>query len=156
MLFVLPDAVDGLPKLEGWLDAERLDALVQALQPRQVQMTLPRFEVNPAGPLQVGKVLCELGMPLAFDGAKADFTGIAKPERPEDRLFIGEVFHKAFVKVDEKGTEAAAASAVSLDSLCLPPESVPFVADHPFLFFLRDCRTGLILFMGRVADPAGE
>jgi serpin B len=97
--------------------------------------------------------LKDLGMPLAFDAARADFTGIAKPARAEDRLSIGEVFHKAFVKVDEKGTEAAAATAVSMVAGGPPPKPVQFVADHPFLFFLRDRRTGLILFMGRVVDP---
>lgn len=95
-------------------------------------------------------------MPLAFDRDRADFTGLANPPGLEDRLCIDEVFHKAFVKLDEKGTEAAAATAVSMVLLgATTPQKGPqeFRADHPFLFFLRQVRSGLILFMGRVTDP---
>ena len=98
-----------------------------------------------------------LGMPLAFNRAKADFTGIANPPNPEDRLFISKVFHKAFVKLDEKGTEAAAATAVVMARAGGAAPSQPpaeFKADHPFLFFLRDVKSGAILFMGRVSDPS--
>ena len=98
-----------------------------------------------------------MGMPAAFDVQKADFTGIANPPDPAKRLAIGEVFHKAFVKVDEKGTEAAAATAAVMAraaAVLAPP--VEFKADHPFLFFIRDNATGMILFMGRVADPSAK
>ena len=100
-----------------------------------------------------------MGMPLAFDRGSADFTGIANPPRAQDRLFIAQVFHKAFVKVDEKGTEAAAATAVmaaTAGAAPAPEEVKVFKADHPFLFVLRDTRSGLILFMGRVADPSAR
>jgi serpin B len=85
-----------------------------------------------------------------FDCEKADFSGIAKGP-----LCISEVFHKAFVKVDEKGTEAAAASAVVMGPGGPPPaKAVELKADRPFLFVLRDRKSGLVLFMGRVADPS--
>ena len=92
-------------------------------------------------------------MKQAFDAAKADFTGIAKPTDPNDKLFIGEVVHKAFVKVDEKGTEAAAATAIAAPGGGPPPKATPFSADHPFLFLIVDRGSGLILFIGRVTEP---
>jgi serpin B len=99
-----------------------------------------------------------MGMRAAFDRVRADFTGIANPEDPADRLFLSEVFHKAFVRTDETGTEAAAATAaLATRAAAMPVERpVPFNADHPFLFLLRDKTTGLLLFMGRVADPTAK
>ena len=94
----------------------------------------------------------------AFDRSKADFTGIANPPDAADRLFIGAVFHKAFVKVDEKGTEAAAATAIVMApaGAAPSPPAKSFVADRPFLFLLRDAASNTILFLGRVADPAAS
>ena len=157
MLVLLPDAISGLPSLEASLGAETLDAIVAALAPARVAIALPKYEVNPLESLSLGDVLVAMGMGLAFDRQKADFTGIANPKDPRDRLAIGRVFHKAFVKVDEKGTEAAAATAVTMlraGAAAPREEPVPFRADHPFLFVIRDNATGLILFMGRVADPS--
>jgi serpin B len=124
------------------------------VQQKTVAVTIPKFEINPSGSLSLGKALQAMGMPLAFTRA-ADFTGMANPSDPDDRLFISRVFHKAFVKVDEKGTEAAAASAVAMatESAAAMPIA-KFEADHPFVFMIRDNRTGLVLFMGRVADPS--
>jgi serpin B len=155
MLLLLPDAVDGLPSLEA-LTAEKLGEIVKALAPTRVAVSLPKFEIEPASSLALGEVLKALGMGDAFDRRRADFTGIANPPDPRDRLFIGEVFHKAFVKTDEKGTEAAAATAVAMmrAASMLPPPTAEFKADHPFLFFIRDPASGLVLFMGRVADPS--
>jgi serine protease inhibitor len=80
---------------------------------------------------------------------------MADPPDPRQRLSIGAVFHKAFVRVDEKGTEAAAATAVSMVAgSAMPPKAAEFIADHPFLFFIRDEASGLVLFQGRVADPS--
>src|SRR5262249_33447948 len=105
-------------------------------------------------PIALKPELEALGMKLAFDST-ADFTGIASPPAPEERLFLSAVVHKAFVKVDEKGTEAAAATAVVAEAAAsVPPPKPEFRAAHPFLFFLRDLRSGLILFMGRVDDPS--
>jgi serpin B len=98
------------------------------------------------------KPLSALGMPLAFDLQRADFSGIASGES----LAISAVLHKAFVDVNEAGTEAAAASAVVISRTSALPENPPvFRADHPFLFLIRDRRTGTILFLGRVQNPNG-
>ena len=110
------------------------------------------------GALALAEPLKALGMPRAFDRRRADFTGIANPKDPEDRLYVGNVFHKAFVKTDEKGTEAAAASAVvMMRAAGMPaPPPVVFRADRPFLFLIRDQASGAVLFLGRVADPAAK
>jgi len=158
MLVLLPEAVDGLAGLEKDLTAEGLDRLVGALAPTRVAVALPKFEVDPQGSLPLADHLKAMGMPLAFDRRRADFTGIANPKNPDDRLSIGNVFHKAFVKTDEKGTEAAAATAVvMMRAAGMPaPPPVTFTADHPFLFLIRDTASGAILFLGRVADPSSK
>jgi serpin B len=155
MLLVLPDKVDGLDAVEKSLDAKKLADLGKALTAQRSSVSLPKFEVAPPSIALAGE-LQELGMKDAFIRIKADFTGIANPPTIEERLFISHVFHKAFVKVDEKGTEAAAATAVVMAEAGAAPMEPPFQfkADHPFLFFIRDNASGLILFMGRVADPS--
>lgn len=154
MLVVLPDRVDGLGDVEQALDADKLATWTQALGQQEVLVWLPRFTIDPPAALELSKSLKALGMAQAFDAERADFTGIANPPKPADRLYIGAVFHKAFVKVDEKGTEAAAATAVAPRLGGGMPRPVPeFKADHPFLFFIVDRASGLLLFMGRVTDP---
>jgi serpin B len=154
MLLLLPDATDGLPLVERSLDASTVDALARAARSERVSVSLPTFTIDPAAALALIEPLRQLGMTLALDRERADFTGIANPPRPEERLSIGNVFHKAFVRVDEKGTEAAAATAVSMaEAAAAMARPLEFRADHPFLFFLRDNETGLVLFMGRVTNP---
>jgi serpin B len=156
MLVVMPEAVDGLGGLESSLTVDGLDAIVKALAPREVALALPKLEVNPAASMPLADLLKAAGMASAFDPAKADFLAMANPKDPRDRLCIGNVFHKAFVKVDEKGTEAAAATSVQMlrvGSMVPPKPPEPFEVDRPFLFFIRDEATGLVIFMGRVQDP---
>lgn len=156
MLLVLPDRVDGLSALEASLTASGLETIEKTLASRKVIVSLPKFVVDPPGCLALADTLVRMGMPIPFNRQKADFTGMANPSDPRDRLVIDQVFHKAFVKVDEKGTEAAAATAVMMQRAgALPPHETPmeFKADHPFLFFIRDNSSGIVLFMGRVADP---
>jgi len=147
MVVVLPRAHDGLAALETALTAERLDEWISVLRERRVALSFPRFRVERGFSLK--DALSSLGMRLAFDDA--DFSGMA----PEGGVFISDVLHKAFVDVDESGTEAAAATAVIMGrSMMEEPETpVTFRADHPFLFLIRDRTTGSILFIGRVADP---
>ncbi|MCC7136826.1 MAG: serpin family protein [Planctomycetes bacterium] len=149
MIVVLPRAKDGLDALVRSLTPERLAEWTGATGVRKVAVALPRFSFTT--PLTLGPVLRRLGIVDAFDGGKADFTGITK-EKP---FFVGEVLHKAFVAVDEKGTEAAAATVVMIraGSAPRPEEPVPFVVDHPFLFVLVHRTTGTPLFVGRVVDP---
>jgi len=159
MVFVLPNQADGLDALEKSFDNSKLDELVRGLQGHTVRVSLPKFEINPAESLSLGDRLKDMGMTLAFTRAQADFTGIANPPKPEDRLYISKVFHKAFIRVDEKGTEAAAATGtVMMRSLAMPMPQQPVVfnADHPFLFFIRDNASGIVLFNGRVTDPSAK
>lgn len=155
MVVLLPDARDGLGALEAQLTPERLHATFAALAPAQVSLRLPRFRVSTAS-LSLRAALGALGMRLPFTRREADFTGIADPPQPDDRLFISDAFHKVFVDVGEAGTEAAAATAVVMARAGAAPPTAPpapFVVDHPFVFVIRDRRTGALLFVGRVLDP---
>jgi serpin B len=152
MWIVLPDAVDGLAELEQTIDATKLAAWADAMTHEPIGVAIPRFEIDPPGATELRGPLASLGIRDAFSD-RADFRGIAA----DGRLFISDVFHKAFVQVDEQGTEAAAATAVAIDVSAArppPPTSVRFRADHPFLYFVVDKTSGLILFMGRIVDPS--
>jgi serpin B len=146
MVVLLPDAGE-FEGFEGALDAGRVDAIVGDLSYRQVALTLPRFEVE--SDFSLADALAAMGMAGAFSSG-ADFSGMTG-----DRdLFISEVVHKAFVSVDEAGTEAAAATAVVMRGLALPEEPVEVTVDRPFIFLIRDIQTGAILFVGRIVDPS--
>ncbi len=154
-MFVLPKSGDDLAKLEKRLDAATLDAWAKSLKPTQVAMQIPRFKVEPTGALELSKPLRTMGMVLPFDRQKADFTGMANPKRAADRLSISNIFHKTFVGMDEAGTEAAAATAVVMEMRGLKaPPAENFLADRPFFFFVRDVKTGLVMFGGRIVDPS--
>jgi serpin B len=157
MVVLLPKEVDGLAALEKELTTvAALDGWLKALSPKQVSVALPRFSIDPPGATSLNAALKALGMSLPFDVAKADFTGMANPSNKEEQLYLAKVFHKTFVKVDEKGTEAAGASAVSMAAKGAKPPSpkLELKADHPFLYLIRDKRSGAVLFMGRVGDPS--
>ncbi|WP_437593141.1 serpin family protein [Sorangium sp. So ce1000] len=147
MVVLLPAQVDGLAKVEQHLAAGQLKTYVEALEPARVDVALPRFKIT--AELELSKTLSALGMPLAFDRMKADFSGITRAEP----LFISQVRHKAFVEVNEEGTEAAAATGVVIATRSAPAPPQVFRADHPFVFLIRDVATGAVLFMGRVTDP---
>lgn len=156
MWIVLPDAVDGVGEVEKNLSAAALEGWRSKLAVENVGVELPRFEVNPKESLSLAKELEALGMTNAFDRDKADFTGIANPPDPRDRLYIANVFHKAFVKTDEKGTEAAGATAVEMARAGgVPKKPIDFKVDRPFLFLIVDRSSLMVLFMGRVSDPQG-
>ena len=158
MLVVLPDRPDGLRNLEQQLSASMLHQIVEQMYSRQVRLFLPRFTFT-WGTANLCDPLAALGMPLALTRFQADFSGINGKEPPDpESLFMSEVFHQAFVETNERGTEAAAATAISMapGSAAIrskPPEIPVFRADHPFLFAIRDRRSGAILFIGRMADP---
>ncbi len=147
MVMFLPHADDGLPALAARFSPDSLDVWLQALTRRSVELTLPRFTLNAR--MDLGGVLAQLGMPAAFNPPEADFSGM---DGKRD-LFLSAAVHQAYVKVDEHGTEAAAATApvMSLSSVRVP--QFRFTADHPFLFLIRDRATGTVLFLGRVGDP---
>ena len=144
MVIVLPKANDGLAKLEEAVVAEGLDRWLGALAPAEVEVALPRFKIEAS--FELGEPLKALGMGVAF-GSGADFTGMSAA----GGLFISAVVHKAFVEVNEEGTEAAAATGVVMTRSL--PRTVRFTADHPFLFAIRDRQSGALLFLGRVVDP---
>lgn len=118
----------------------------------KVDLTMPRFSIETA--TNLAEALEAMGMPLAFDPLAADFSGITA----EDRLYIARVIHQANIDVDEKGTEAAAATAVVMEAGGPGDTSKPVVikADRPFLFMVTDIPSGAILFLGQVADPLAE
>ncbi|HEX6901652.1 MAG TPA: serpin family protein [Thermoanaerobaculia bacterium] len=156
MLILVPDQIDGLAAVESAMDEKKLDAIVAALVRERIKLYLPKFEVNPGESLSLGEDLKAMGMRLAFDRDRADFTGIADPPNPADRLVIAKVFHKGFVRVDEEGTEAAAATAVMgvLAGSAAGGGPRRISVDRPFLFLIRDNASGLVLFLGRVSDPS--
>src|SRR6185369_6192118 len=135
---VLPSARDGLGKLEEAYAKGGLAAWVKSLGHGRVEVFLPKFKTSSS--FELGETLSAMGMPKAFKYSGADFSGI---DGTHD-LFIGAVVHQAFVDVDEKGTEAAAATAVMMRAGAAPQMDKPIVfrADHPFLFFIRDLSTG--------------
>ena len=148
MVVVLPTEDDGLSNL--FIDTATVDDWLNQAQEHSVDVRLPKFEIEYEVKLQ--KTLESLGMVDAFDTEIADFSGVA--EAPYgDELHISDAIHKAYVKVDEEGTEAAAATAIVMEDGDV--ESIEFVADHAFLFVIRDDLTGSILFMGRIEDPRG-
>jgi serpin B len=147
MLVLLPRKHDGLPALEKKLNAGRVDEWCGKLRTREVIVALPKFKLTCE--FELTKTLPAMGMTDAF-GGKADFSGMTGRRD----LFIGAVLHKAFVDVNEEGTEAAAATAVMMERTAVMPNPPPvFRADHPFVFVIRDRETGSVLFVGRAMNP---
>lgn len=145
MLVLVPDAPGGLPGLEARLSTEFLDTFVANRVQQEVSITFPKFELETEIPLKDD--LIALGVTDLFDEGRADLSGIAAD------LYVSDAFHKAFVKVDEEGTEAAAATAVVGKTRVSAPMTL--AVDRPFVMVIRDDLTGAILFLGRVVDPRG-
>jgi serpin B len=148
MIVLLPKKVDGLAELQEAMTPERLEKWTSNLEETEVVVFLPRFKMT--SEFRLDATLASMGMPDAFDDAKANFAGM--DGRP-DWLYIAAVLHKASVDVNEEGTEAAAATAVVIATKSFPQPPVVFRADHPFIFLIRDNVTHSILFFGRVVKP---
>jgi serpin B len=148
MIVLLPKQAGGLPDLEATLTAKHLADVLARTTVRQVIVMLPRFTVT--AEFRLRETLGRLGMPLAFSNT-ADFSGVVKG----DRLKLSDVFHKAYVEVSEKGTEAAAATGGVMVPTSAPRREL-FRADHPFVFVIRENRTGSLLFVGRLANPLAK
>jgi serpin B len=144
MTIIVPD---DLAAFESTLDGDAFAAVVAGLAEREVALSLPRFGTETKA--ELGDLLTALGMPDAFDPNLADFSGMTS----EERLYIAAVIHQANIDVDEKGTEAAAATAVVMEATGMPMEPVTMRVDRPFLFAVRDTHTGAILFLGRITEP---
>jgi serpin B len=148
MVLLLPK--DDLGSLEQYLSRQQVGILLTQMQPTRLSLFLPRFKFDARYALQNKEYLPALGMVDAFDSQKADFSGLTGYKD----LYISGVFHKAFIDVNESGTEAAAATAVVVGLKSMPPPVTVFRADHPFIFLIHHKPTGSILFMGRIANPA--
>lgn len=145
LLILLPHEIEGLSSIENsWL-ASHLRQWINLMESQNVQLTLPKFKIEQE--ISLRDVLRSMGMRKAFDHT-ADFSGI----NGRKNLAVDKIFHKAYLSVDEKGTEAAAATgvAIGLKSIRLTKPPYPFLVNHPFLFLIMDKRTGTILFMGRL------
>jgi serpin B len=147
MLVLMPDS-GSLPGFEKSLTPDRLAALASKIPVQNVQLSFPKFKIEAS--VSLAEVFKSMGMLDPFDPSAADFSGM---DGARD-LFIQAIMHKAFVDVNEAGTEAAAATAVMVGATSMRAEPVTVTIDHPFLFVLRDRTTGTILFMGRVVDPS--
>ncbi|MFC1927948.1 serpin family protein [Chloroflexota bacterium] len=146
MVIILPED-EQFEVFEEELQAQKVNDIISDLQVTEVALTMPKFEFD--SEFSLTDTLAGMGMPIAFSGA-ADFSGMTgSPE-----LFVSDVIHKAFVSVDEAGTEAAAATAVPMELTAVPEPPVEVALDHPFIFLIRDVETRAVLFIGRVLNPA--
>src|SRR5438132_177805 len=154
-IVLLPDDVNGLRALESQLTSQML-AKCAKLETREVDLHMPKFKIEPPT-IVLAEKLEVLGMKTAFNkpAGSANFDRMA-PRKPNDYLYISQVFHKTFIAVDEKGTEAAAATAVAMmagTALIQRPPPVEVKIDRPFIYALQQVPTSVCLFLGRVTDP---
>ena len=150
MAVFLPEETDGLTSLEEKMTFDNLQkslCLLGACTPHEVEVILPKFKLTQQ--FDLNEVLSKMGAGEMFMPGKADFTGIAAG----DSLYVSKVVHKAFVEVNEEGTEAGGATAIGINTFCLKPM---FNANHPFLFLIRHSGTGAILFLGHLMKPNDE
>ena len=145
MLVILPDEGD-YRDFESALTVGTLDQILEGMVYTPIRLTFPKFEFE--SEISLAQILADMGMPLAFSDA-ADFSGMIGTKD----LFISDVFHKAYVNVDEEGTEAAAATAVIMSVTSAPADPLEITVDRSFLFVIREHQTNTILFMGRVVEP---
>lgn len=148
MVVLLPRRFDGLPEFEKELTTDNLSDWLGKLRKREVIVSVPKFKMT--SQFSLATMLKSMGMTDAFSPGRADFSGM----NGKRDLFISAVIHKAYVDVNEEGTEAAAATAVTMKVTSIGPTRIPvFQADHPFLFLIRDNLSGSILFIGRIINP---
>ena len=152
MVIFLPKETHGLAKLEGKMTYDKLNESLSSLMYAsldEVEVFLPKFKLTQQ--FDLNDVLSKMGAKEMFIPGKADLSGISSQS-----LFVSKVVHKAFVEVNEEGTEAAAATAVGVALMCMPLPAPIFKADHPFLFLIRHNESGAILFLGRLVKPNHE
>jgi len=154
MVVVLPDDVDGLERIEDRLGGSYAE-WIRAMENKRVDLQVPRFNATTDLPLLCA--LNALGIHRALSPDEADFSGMTE----NTKLFVGDAIQKAWIETSEKGTEAAAVTAIVMQEEVVsaiealpPPPPVIFHADHPFMYLIRDTESGEILFMGRMVTPA--
>ena len=145
MLVILPDT-GSIDTFIATLTETGLSEMTSNMTTRTIDLSLPKFSFTRAS--QLNPILKSLGMTDAFDPTRADFSGI----NGKRGLFVGDIFHQAFIAIDEDGTEAAAATAITTVVSSFPVSSLSLSINHPFIFLIRDRQTGLILFMGKVVS----
>jgi len=143
MLIILPENIS---KFEENLCISNLQTINTSLRSQNLRLSMPKFKFSQS--MSLNNILQAMGMESPFNES-ADFSGITG----QRDLFISDVIHKAFVKVDEEGTEAAAATAVVMNLQCIPEQPAVLILDRPFLFLIQDTTTGSIIFMGKVMNP---
>jgi serpin B len=148
LMVILPKSIEGWRMISQVINYERINMVISGMETREVQLALPKFRSELQ--INLSQELTSMGMGTAFS-RHADLSGMTG----EENLYVDEVIHKAFIEVNEQGTEAAAATAavISLKS-GLRDDPVRFNADHPFVFFLLDRQTGCIIFTGRLVKPS--
>ncbi len=151
MIFLLPkEGSGGISWLQNNITNTKLEDIEEKFEKRKMgEIKIPKFEFKTEYIDNFKKALMDLGMVTAFIPGEANFSGM---DGTRD-LFVSKTIHKAYVKVDEKGTEAAAVTAVIMELTAVPPPKPTFVADHPFMFIIKDEITGAILFVGHVSNP---
>lgn len=151
MILILPEDFSAF---EESLDAATFRDIVESMGTGRAIVEIPRFEIN--ADLQLGTLLQQMGMQDAFDGGAADFSGMVQNgEFPDGNLALDAALHRAVVKVDEEGTEAAAVTIIMMGATSAPPPATfTFRADKPFIFAIYDHQTGTVLFLGRLVDPS--
>jgi len=148
LIVLLPKEKTGIADLEQKLNFENMMAWQSRLRKRKVIVFFPKFKIE--SQFSLGQTLALMGMPDAFDPELADFSAMVG----QKELYISAVIHKAFLEVNEEGSEAAAATGVVVSVTSIAPSPPIFKADHPFVFFIRDNKSQSILFLGRVLNPA--
>jgi len=146
MIVILPEEGD-FSNFEKALDQKVLSGIQGNMEYREVALSMPGFEFESS--IGLNQILSAMGMPAAFSD-EANFSGM----NGNRDLYIAEVLHKAFISVDESGTEAAAATAVIMALTGIPDEPIEVTVNRPYIFLIRDIESGTILFIGRVLDPS--
>ena len=147
MLVILPDGRDGLPQLRESISSDLVDGWKQEMFSAKMLVMMPKFETKTEYELK--DHLINMGMPDVFFPDSADLSGIV-PVEPGRNLYVTKALHDAYVKLDERGTEAAAVTAIVAGRESAPQD---FIVNHPFMFMIYDEQSGLILFLGSIADP---
>jgi serine protease inhibitor len=152
MYVILPDSGRAITAAHGALSPSAMSGWLGELRDAHVRVVLPRFRIELETDLKAP--LTALGMRVAFDPQRADFSGmLPRPYLARHNAFISRAWQKSFVEVNEEGTEAAAATGITMSVTSAPAQTIEFVVDRPFLVVLRDERSGVPLFMGQVVDP---
>ena len=153
MVLIAPNRPDGIAALEQLLTTENLTRWISQCRRRETFVLMPKFKLSTK--YFLNQTLAAMGMPRAFDMGAADFSGMSSSTDPGDALYLSQAIHQTFLEVNEKGTEAAAATGATMALRAIPRKPlVPrFAADRPFIFLIRDVESGHVLFMGRMMNP---